>query len=369
MKLQDGLSAYLDMLRFVAALSVLLGHMTQDGINISWLPLSHFSHEAVIIFFVLSGFIIHQSTTSRSTTAKNYAIARISRIYSVALPAIVASSIAALTINQLAPEIITKLTNYRPVSIFDTVSSFLFLNESWTNPANLTLNSPYWSLCYEVWFYIIFGLFLFGNKKARWGLIILAALIAGPGVMILMPVWLIGAWMSARLDWSKQWATPIAWLGFIIPIALIALINQTGTDILVRQWIKEHVPGFWRLGSSQRVLTDYIIGALLACHIRAFASLPQWVDSFFRRHKTKLAYMAGFSFTLYLFHRPMTQFIGAYAPSGSGQYAYPLAIGGFILLMCWLISFATERRLAAWRRWIASQFSTRNREDSRLEKN
>ena len=49
---------YINFLRFTAAIAVMLGHLDQDGIPMNWLPLAKFSHEAVIVFFVLSGFII-----------------------------------------------------------------------------------------------------------------------------------------------------------------------------------------------------------------------------------------------------------------------------------------------------------------------
>lgn len=58
MTLKPALSAYLDCLRFIAAFAVLLGHMDQDGLSMVWMPLSRYSHDAVVIFFVLSGFII-----------------------------------------------------------------------------------------------------------------------------------------------------------------------------------------------------------------------------------------------------------------------------------------------------------------------
>ena len=45
MKISPAQSAYLDFLRFVAALAVLLGHMKQNGFDMAWMPLARFSHE------------------------------------------------------------------------------------------------------------------------------------------------------------------------------------------------------------------------------------------------------------------------------------------------------------------------------------
>jgi peptidoglycan/LPS O-acetylase OafA/YrhL len=155
MKIAPDLSAYLDFLRFFAALVVLLGHLNQDGIAIGWMPLSHFSHEAVLIFFVLSGFIIHNNTAAVGMTAKAYAVARVSRIYSVALPAVAFSVFAGWMVSVAGADRLP--SNYRPFLWSDLFTSLLFLNESWTNSAELTMNDPYWSLCYEVWFYVMFA--------------------------------------------------------------------------------------------------------------------------------------------------------------------------------------------------------------------
>jgi peptidoglycan/LPS O-acetylase OafA/YrhL len=174
--------------------------MDQDGIAFGWLPLTHLSHEAVIVFFVLSGFIIHHSTTNRLTTASAYAAARLSRMYSVVLPAIILCSALALLVEYSGFK--GTMTNYKEFAWSHAISSALFLNESWNNPATLSLNAPFWSLCYEVWFYVMFGVFVFARGAARWGLLALAALIAGPAILALLPVWLMGAWLSARGFWA-----------------------------------------------------------------------------------------------------------------------------------------------------------------------
>jgi peptidoglycan/LPS O-acetylase OafA/YrhL len=49
--------------------------------------------EAVDVFFVLSGFVIGYATDSRERTPLTYAINRLARIYSVAIPALAATFI------------------------------------------------------------------------------------------------------------------------------------------------------------------------------------------------------------------------------------------------------------------------------------
>ncbi len=350
MTLKPALSAYLDLMRFIAALAVMLGHMDQDGLSMAWMPLSRFSHDAVVIFFVLSGFIIYYSTTSRTTNLKAYAVARLARIYSVALPSVLMCTLLALWLSYHPGFDPGRLSNFSLPSVWATFSSLLFLNQSWMNTADLPLNNPYWSLCYEVWFYVLFGAYFFAKGPQRWLLVGAAALIAGPAVLALLPIWLMGAWLASSGRYETKWATGWAWLAFWAPTALMVLIEVSGVDLLIRHALYENVPGYWRLASSERFLTDHLIGASLCLHIAAFSSLPATVQSQFIKYQKPFATLAGFSFTLYLFHSPMTQLLGAYRPlpQGSVWQTALLALG--ILLACWIISWGTEKQLPAWRR-------------------
>lgn len=353
MTLKPALSAYLDFLRFVAALAVLLGHMNQDGLYMAWMPLSSYSHDAVMIFFVLSGFIIYYSTTTRASTLRHYSVARLSRIYSVALPAVAFSVVSALVVAQRADFDPAILSSYSEPTVWNLISSLLFLNASWLNPADLTLNDPYWSLCYEVWFYVMFGAYFFAKGWLRWVLVTLAAVVAGPAILVLLPVWMMGAYLAASRLHESTWKRGAAWAGFLAPLAVVILIKVTNVDSQIRLTLHENVPGFWRLESSQRFVTDYVIGVLFCLHIAAFSSLPVSVQALFVRHKRTLAALAGFSFTLYLFHRPMTQLLGTYFPVATGDILRSSLVALGILLSCWVISWLTERQLPLWRRQIS----------------
>jgi peptidoglycan/LPS O-acetylase OafA/YrhL len=357
--LKPALSAYLDFLRFVAALAVLLGHMDQDGLYMSWMPLSGFSHEAVMVFFVLSGFIIYYSTTDRASTWQQYAIARLSRIYSVALLAVVFSTVLAILVSQRADFDATALSNYSEPSLWNAVSSLFFLNASWLNSADLTLNNPYWSLCYEVWFYVLFGAYFFTQGNVRFVLVGLAALVAGPAILVLLPIWLMGACLAASGKHDSRWKTGPAWAGFLAPLAVILLINLTQVDATIRLALHDNVPGYWRLVSSQRFVTDYLIGAVLCLHIASFSSLPLGVQTWFAAHRQMWATLAGFSFTLYLFHRPMTQLLGSWFPVARGEFVQSTLVALGILLACWMISWTTEKQLPAWRRQFSRLFVNR----------
>lgn len=348
MPLTPGFSAYLDVLRLLAALAVLLAHLDMDGIAMGWIPLARYSHEAVMIFFVMSGFIIHKTTIERGRSASEYAIARAARIYSVAIPAILLSMLVALWA-QNSPMIDERaLSNWHPDGAFDVLSSVLFLNQSWNNPVFLTLNVPFWSLCYEVWYYVIFGVFVFAPMRWRWGLASVAGLIAGPAILALLPVWLMGVALS-------KWGSALrvgafaAWAMFLGGFAIIATIDATGIDLAISNHLKESVPGFWRLGSASRVITDLAIGLALCLNLLAFQHLGSGIERGFARIRPFVGYLAGYSFSLYLFHRPITQIAGQLFPVPEGERGLALCAAIIIAALCCLMGALTERRAGHWR--------------------
>lgn len=247
----------------------------------------------------------------------------------------------------------TKFSNYSSPAFWEIVSSLLFMNESWLNEAQVPLNGPYWSLCYEVWYYVIFGAFFFCRDRLRWWVAIVAALVAGPAILVLLPIWLLGAWLASSGRYASRWTFTRAWICFLGPVAIILFLNSFEVDRVVQIFLYEKVPGFWRLDGSQRFLTDHIIALAVCLHIAAFSSLPAAVQGFFARYQAVLASLAGFSFTLYLFHRPMTQLLGAWYPQPTGAVWQTTLLGMGILLACWTISWGTEKQLPRWRRGFA----------------
>ena len=358
MKLSPAHSAYLDFVRFFAALAVLLGHLSQDGFDMSWMPLANMSHDAVIVFFVMSGFIIYSSTVGRGGSGLDYLVARASRIYSVALPAVLFCVALSLLVGWKAQPLIPSLPAWRPFSLSDIASSLLFTNESWSafRPGTrLTLNGPYWSLCYEVWYYIVFGLYFFVRSAWRWPLVMLACLVAGPQIVVLLPIWCLGAWMAARRDSLPRWSQRMGCFMFVAGPLLIVAINVSAIDQSIKVYLHNAVPGFWRLEGSQRLVTDHIVALAIAANLYAFSFLGPAVHRDFEHLRPMLARRAGFSFTLYLFHRPMTDLAGHLVPPTWRTVPASMLATLVFLALCWLISHGTEQRLPAWRaglNWI-----------------
>jgi peptidoglycan/LPS O-acetylase OafA/YrhL len=87
--MKKDLSIYLDILRVLAAATVFLAHLSsmKNSGGFLW-QFQNFGHPAVIVFFVLSGYLIQYSVTARENTLIDYAVARLGRLYSVVIPAL-----------------------------------------------------------------------------------------------------------------------------------------------------------------------------------------------------------------------------------------------------------------------------------------
>src|SRR5262245_7159252 len=147
-------SFYLDVVRFTASLCIVFHHLNDwtGGALDFFAPMQS---TAVIIFFVLSGFVVAFVSRTKENDPYQYAVSRLARIYSVALPALLATLLLDLCGKALAPLSYPEQTPHSLILSF--LSGMFFFNQAWTH-INIGSNGPYWSLGYEVPYYIAFGL-------------------------------------------------------------------------------------------------------------------------------------------------------------------------------------------------------------------
>ncbi|MEO0499005.1 MAG: acyltransferase family protein, partial [Pseudomonadota bacterium] len=250
-------SLYLDLCRFLAALAVLLGHLHFDGFAAAaiW---HQFSHEAVIIFFVISGVVIAHSAEGRSWQA--YLAARASRLYAVIIPALMFSILLAGFIGPGWPDGTQKVAEWK---LTELPLILAFLSQSWLIGAEIPLNRPFWSLCYEAFYYLMFALYLYGGRR-RFLWTGIAALVAGPAILALMPAWLAGVWLHHRIVDHR---VPVPRSVAVVTMVMIVAICALRIPDLVSAWVFERYPIWYVLRSSTQVLTDLPIAALFVLHL------------------------------------------------------------------------------------------------------
>jgi peptidoglycan/LPS O-acetylase OafA/YrhL len=308
-----GLSIYLDLLRFLAAIEVMLFHWSGrpalGGHLATW---SAFGHEAVVIFFVLSGFVIRHTAEKRDTKFEIFATSRLTRIYSVALPALLLTYLFDRIGIWLAPQVYNGLITNRS-GLLRLLIGALFLNESWNQSVQMLSNTPYWSIAYEFWYYFIFAGLFFFRERRRLALVALVCLISGYKILLLFPIWMMGwlAYVFTKRDKSLPLLLSLAL--FLQPIAVLWAYEkfslQQTSDVLIS------LLGYdgWRTGLSwsRYIISDTLLGGSLALHFIGAHSLGRPLESVLYRFERTIRFAAGQSFTLYLLHQPTMLFIGA----------------------------------------------------------
>ena len=308
-----GLSLYLELLRLLAATEVVLFHVggfpLLGGHRAVW---NAFGHEAVVVFFVLSGFVIAFAAHTREHTAKAYAVSRLTRIYSVALPCLLFTVLFDRVGLALVPQLYAGLVTDGS-ALVRLVLGGLFLNESWALSAQMFSNTPYWSIAYEFWYYAVFaGLFYFRGWP-RIALTGLACLIAGYKILLLFPIWALG-WGVYRWTQRHHVNPALGLVLFVQPALVLYLDDSLGWTRHAGEWLAVMI-GYeqWRVGLSwsRYVLTDTLLGCSMAAHFVGAAALSPWLERTLRPVARPVKWLTARSFTLYLLHQPAMLLAGA----------------------------------------------------------
>jgi len=381
-------SVHLDALRGIAAVWVLLSHgrglYIKTGLSemlagrfegsvasISSVPepiaISHLrfgqlligrvsvSHVAVIVFFVLSGFLVGGSVlrTMRkgSFSWKKYLFQRLTRLWVVLIPALLLGAAldtcgmhllhSQLDIYRAGPYIAPVIAGRYTFSAF--VGSVFFL-QGIVTPLFGT-NGPLWSLSYEFWFYIFFPLLvtvLLGSKRTQVRVpagILLSVLVAMCGWKIgaYFLVWLLGAGIAAvplllpsRLRWISTCTAGLL-LYFTIYLELRRPINA--------------------------FLSDFILGVVFSLFLWTVLHAGEVsVHPLYRKSAHSLSAM---SYTLYLVHYPMLVLISALLmpvwrlwPTSPQSVLKLLPILLFVFAASWLVYYCFERNTDRIRKWL-----------------
>jgi peptidoglycan/LPS O-acetylase OafA/YrhL len=182
------------MTRFGLALSVALSHWTQGYFQETWPDLTNSAIAAVGGFFVLSGYTIRLLTPAgESFSGTSFFVERLSRLWSVALPALLLTLVLDLISYSVGPEYYMRSWGiFTTHPLFRIVVNVGFVSQCWGWDIKPFTNSPFWSLSYEAGFYLLYGLYRTLGGWRRAAAIVAVALVLGPNVLLMLLVWLSG---------------------------------------------------------------------------------------------------------------------------------------------------------------------------------
>jgi peptidoglycan/LPS O-acetylase OafA/YrhL len=341
-------SIFLDGVRFFAALMVLLGHFTLIG---GGLPRIAIEHDGVVIFFLLSGYVIAYCAYERETELTLFGIARIARVLSVAVPALLLTMVLDRIGMRFNPPYYPYAFEFQKWYLY--LPLFLsFTSELWFLKVSAFSNTPYWSLVYEVWYYIFFASIFFLRGLGRGAAALAVLLLMGPKIWLLAPLWFAGYGLY-RLHQERAFNRTGALLLAMGALAAYCVVKRMGLDGMLDSWVDRLSAGFASrsLSGSQFFLGDYLKGICIFLFLFAARyCLPRWIEN--EIVARPIHQCAQFTFSLYLFHFPILIVLAAIFPGQAGLAFQFLRLAAVALLVVTLGGWC-ERQKNPLRRMLA----------------
>lgn len=336
-------SIYLDLVRFVAAVLVYLWHSNQKAIVDGPVFAGGYGPSAVIVFFVLSGFVIAYVVETKERDWRRYLAGRGARIYSVVVPVVVLTLLMDTVGRQLDAAIYASY----PFDQFAirVVASLFMLNE--IGPVSITFfsNVPYWSIAYEWWYYVLFGLAMFVPGRWRWPSVIGAALLVGPKIVLLLPIWLSGV---VLYRWQYMACRSAGFYAALLVVSTLGIFafHYASFAWFVDQWLPELVGHriFRELAFSKHFLSDYVLCVLVWMNFAAMRFLAPYIAPVLYRFEKPIRAAASLTFTLYLLHQPAMLFWAAVLHGHSPGWTKWWLVTALMSLTVVVVGHLTEQR-------------------------
>lgn len=319
-------SSYLDLVRFLAAMVVFLGHASGNNwtAGLLW-QLNDYGDTCVVIFFVLSGFVIGYVTDVKERAWETYLNSRAARLWSVVLPALALTFIVDTVGVRVAPELYIGQPWFAGDHLLlRYLASLLMLQEVWHLWLVPGINAPFWSLSYEAIYYLLFGLIFFAKHPVKWLFVALVLVLSGPVIAALFPLWGLG-YLAYRF--CKRTT---------LPPALCWLLAMAGLLMLVASPQLRYLPPAEYRIMGEEILGRYIDALAFLMHLLGVYGLANVVPELPGRLRTAIAAVAATTFPLYLLHRPLIQFFSYAGPDdpSSWQRRALLIFGTLLLVFC-----------------------------------
>lgn len=352
---------WLDLMRFVAAFLVMLAHArtlvfvrygeldpdSQGLFTALGFAVTRFGNEAVVLFFVLSGYLVGgrlwQRCREGTFDARLYAIDRISRIMLPLLAVLICTLLLRRWIEHdwFLEEFFTNIFSLQGITL-----------------PELGYNHPLWSLPYEVWCYIMalgMGLLWTGRYVLGGALAVASVTLF---VVYLVPwytvVWLMGAGIY---HWRNQFKCP--WILFAaVVISIYGWISfQFSDGLFPDSWIANS-PLF--LGYYKSTL---VLGLGFSLLVHQLAQMPP-SSKMGKKINRAGHWLAASSYSLYLSHFVVLEVIDwKYIDPGYYVELNSMFELLWVIVMCQTVAFMmymlSEMHTDLARRWLRKLFPAR----------
>lgn len=333
-----------NFIRGLAALSVFFAHL-RNGLFVPYsdviapsllVKITYFfsglGAEAVMIFFILSGFLIgapvYKNIKNNTFSWYSYLVARLVRLYVVLCPALLFSAV----VTYIGYVVILRSPSYPNLDFYSLSLNLLFLQTIFTDA--YAGNIPLWSLCNEFWYYLLFPLMVFiyckGLNTQKLSLLIVAGILGMIGLRnsFYYLIWLMGFLVSLmkpldallHKDKVRKIVVFFVFLGLMFNFMLV----------------RSHVfPG---------VMLHFLVAIVFTLFL--YFMLHDSSVSKKGVYSTVATRISSFSYTLYLIHYPILSVInkGMHAswPADIRHTLYGLVVFTCTCLLAYFFSLLTE---------------------------
>jgi peptidoglycan/LPS O-acetylase OafA/YrhL len=329
--------------RASAALAVVLFHASFAENGGSWLRVATIGPDAVTVFFVLSGLVISYAVDTKENNLELYISSRLARLWSVLLPALALAyliNLVGVRINPVPHWIVPD------GSAWQLLPSALFVNELWFHSVAPLSDIPVWSIGFEFWYYVFFGVIIFAPGNWRYIAAAAAALIVGPRILLLLPIWFFGVGVY-QLGRRRLVHGPTAWTCFVMPVAIVGFM-------MLAHWNKALIAdGAKLLGAGPPGgdwiwcgdwLWAYVVGLATAVHFYGAWCLHDRIEIVLSRFRSIIEFAAGLTLSIYLFHFPLMTMASAALNRWPYGPARSIAIMVATVVCCACLGLIFERQ-------------------------
>lgn len=344
---------WLDLMRFLAAFSVVVVHARgmafvefgalaadqKSALIAAAYACTRIGHEAVIVFFVLSGFLVGGRAWERiaggTFRPTDYAVDRFTRIALPLVPALLLTAVIGFITDREfnATHLLGNLLSLQGVFV-----------------PSFGGNAPLWSLAYEVWFYVLAGAIGVALLKSRMDivsatLIVLVFMIFTSLSPVYLFSWLIGAFAYVRSVERVSRGYLVAGVVLSLYGILCLQIESATQSVSV---------GSIRNLAVSRDLATLLLSSGIALLIQQLSVAAPRSAPAVRLNEAGTS-LAAFSYTLYLTHYPLLLAMSHFGVArarridGASLFIY-FAMIAFCLACAWVLYWLFEKRTPAVRR-------------------
>jgi peptidoglycan/LPS O-acetylase OafA/YrhL len=342
-------SAQFDSLRGLSAVAVVLGHINQALIGPTYDKASPYlgllAQSAVMVFFVLSGFLIEKSISRNVDKHRGrFALAqylgdRVIRIW----PPLLLSVTLMVCLSIIGPyvfpsgsreflpgpSLMRQAFTYDPLQV---IGAALTLNGFFTDTPDA--NGPLWSLSIEVWYYLLAA--IIAVPRGWWKLLSIPMAVAlfaigwnNDQFFYYLPVWWIGYLLALLHDRAS--IPPARYMWGALVLCMLAAIAFGARSVMLGMSAGSERES-WHFLIFFNVATGFACCSLLALLLRGSLA----VSTIFKP-------VASYSYTLYIIHVPVLLFVfGIFQPWMQGSLSASLLVA----MLAFLGVVELSRRLA-----------------------